>query len=91
LFRRGAAETPVTLKGRVRTTAAEDVREAVFAGRGLAVATDWVLAPELKEGTVRRVLEVGVSVARPMGRVPGRRAPYYQERSNLSVLRQKPL
>lgn len=57
LFRRGDAEIPVTLKGRVRTSAAEAVREAVFAGLGLAVATDWMFAPELKAGRVRRVLE----------------------------------
>jgi len=56
-FRRGAAETAVTLKGRVRTTAAEGVREAVFSDLGLAVSSEWMFTPELRSGQVRAVLE----------------------------------
>ena len=56
-FTNGVAETSVTLKGRVRVTAAESVREAVFAGLGLAVASEWLFEPELKRGTVRAVLQ----------------------------------
>jgi DNA-binding transcriptional LysR family regulator len=56
-FANGVAETSVTLKSRVRVTAAEGVREAVFAGLGLAVASQWLFEPELKRGTVRTVLQ----------------------------------
>jgi DNA-binding transcriptional LysR family regulator len=55
-FTRGTAECAVTLKGRVRMTAAEGVREAVFAGMGLAVASEWMFAPEIASGRVRRTL-----------------------------------
>ncbi|MEJ1977952.1 MAG: LysR family transcriptional regulator [Acetobacteraceae bacterium] len=56
-FTRGTAESVVTIKGRVRLTAAEGVREAVFAGIGLAVASEWMFAPEIASGRVRRVLQ----------------------------------
>jgi len=55
-FKRGDSEVPVTIKGRMRSNAAEGVREAVFAGMGLAVASEWMFSPELKSGAVRRVL-----------------------------------
>jgi DNA-binding transcriptional LysR family regulator len=55
-FRQGDVEIPVTLKGRVRVNAAEGVREAVFAGLGIAVASEWMFAPELRSGNVRSVL-----------------------------------
>ena len=47
----------MTVDGRVRITAAEGVREAVFAGLGLAVASEWMFDPELKRGLVRGVLQ----------------------------------
>jgi DNA-binding transcriptional LysR family regulator len=56
-FRQGKAETSVTVKGRVRMTAAEGVREAVFSDLGLAIASEWMFAPELETGRVRRVLQ----------------------------------
>ena len=56
-FRRGAAETAMTLKGRVRATAAEGVREAVFSDLGLTVSSEWMFTPELRSGQVRAVLE----------------------------------
>jgi DNA-binding transcriptional LysR family regulator len=56
-FRRGNKETSVTIKGRVRVSAAEGVREGVFAGLGLAIASDWMFAPELKSGAVKIVLD----------------------------------
>lgn len=55
-FTRGAVESAVTLKGRIRVTAAEGVREAVFAGMGLAVASQWMFAPEIASGRVVCVL-----------------------------------
>jgi DNA-binding transcriptional LysR family regulator len=56
-FRQGTAETSVTVEGRVRVSAAEGVREAVLAGLGLAIASEWMFAPELKSGKVRSVLQ----------------------------------
>jgi DNA-binding transcriptional LysR family regulator len=56
-FRRRTAETTVTLEGRLRVSAAEGVREGVFAGLGLAIASEWMFAPELKSGAVKSVLD----------------------------------
>jgi DNA-binding transcriptional LysR family regulator len=47
----------VTIEGRVRVRAAEGVREGVFAGLGLAIASEWMFAPEPKSGAVKVVLE----------------------------------
>lgn len=55
-FRKGTAETSVIVDGRMRVSAAEGVRESVFAGLGLAVASEWMFTPELKSGAVKSVL-----------------------------------
>jgi DNA-binding transcriptional LysR family regulator len=55
-FTKGRTETLVNLTGRLRITAAEGVREAVFAGLGIAVASEWMF-PELKTGAVVKVLQ----------------------------------
>jgi hypothetical protein len=55
-FRGGTAEETVTLKGSVRTTAAEGLREAVFAGLGSCVASEWMFQPDLDNGRVKQVL-----------------------------------
>lgn len=55
-FKKGTSEVPVTINGRMRSNAAEGVREAVFAGMGLAVASEWMFGPEIKSGKVQRVL-----------------------------------
>jgi DNA-binding transcriptional LysR family regulator len=54
-FRKGSTETSVSVTGRVRVTAAEGVRAAVFSGLGLAVASEWMF-PELNSGAVMAVL-----------------------------------
>jgi DNA-binding transcriptional LysR family regulator len=56
-FSKGGTETSVTVDGRLRLTAAEGVREAVFSGLGLAIASEWMFAPELERGVVRAVLQ----------------------------------
>jgi DNA-binding transcriptional LysR family regulator len=56
-FQRGTSEMSVILEGRVRVSAAEGVREGVFAGLGLAIASEWMFAPELKSGAVKVVLD----------------------------------
>lgn len=56
-FQRNGAEVVVTLKGRLRVSAAEGVRAAVFANAGLAIASEWMFAPEIADGTVKVVLQ----------------------------------
>lgn len=56
-FGRGSTQSSVTVSGRVRITAAEGVREAVLGGMGLAVASEWMFAPELERGLVKAVLK----------------------------------
>ena len=56
-FRQGSAEVSVTVNGRLRVSAAEGVREAVFAGLGVSVGgSEWMFTPELKSGAVELVL-----------------------------------
>lgn len=56
-FHRDGTTASVAMHGRVRVTAAEGVREAVFAGLGLAVASEWMFAPELASGAVKTILD----------------------------------
>jgi DNA-binding transcriptional LysR family regulator len=55
-FRQGSTETSVVVGGRLRVTAAEGLREAVFAHLGLAITSEWNFAPELAAGVVKPVL-----------------------------------
>jgi DNA-binding transcriptional LysR family regulator len=74
-FRRGAEESAVTLRGRLRIDAAEGVRAAVLADAGLAVASHWMFAPELANGKVKALLTdwdlppIDVWAVFPAGRV----------------------
>ncbi|HVJ33992.1 MAG TPA: LysR family transcriptional regulator [Terriglobia bacterium] len=56
--RRGTLGTSVsvTLQDRLRFTAAEGMREAVFAGLGLAVSSEGMFEPELSQGKVKALL-----------------------------------
>ena len=56
VFVKDGVEETVALRGRLRTTAAEAVREAVLANLGLAVASDAMFDLELKSGAVREIL-----------------------------------
>jgi DNA-binding transcriptional LysR family regulator len=56
-FPQRTLETAVTVKGRVRMTAAEGVREAVFSDLGFTITSEWMFARELKTGRVRCVLQ----------------------------------
>jgi DNA-binding transcriptional LysR family regulator len=56
-MKKGGTETSVTLSGRMRVNVSEGVREAVFAGLGLAIASEWMFGPELKSGLVKPVLQ----------------------------------
>jgi DNA-binding transcriptional LysR family regulator len=56
VFRQDKIEESVTVRGRLRLSAAEGVRAGVLADMGLAVTTEWMFAPELATGGVLRVL-----------------------------------
>jgi DNA-binding transcriptional LysR family regulator len=55
-FRQGVAEASVTLGGRVHLDTTVGVRSCVLADLGLAIASEWMFAPELKAKTVKAVL-----------------------------------
>jgi DNA-binding transcriptional LysR family regulator len=57
IFQRDDAEIAVTLKGRLRVSAAEGVRAAVLASAGIAVASEWMFSPEIADRTVQMVLQ----------------------------------
>jgi DNA-binding transcriptional LysR family regulator len=56
-FHKDANEVGVTVRGRVRVSAAEGVREAVFAGLGLTISSEWMFTPELASGAVETALD----------------------------------
>jgi DNA-binding transcriptional LysR family regulator len=56
-FRQEMSEMSVVLNARLRVTAGEGVREAVLAGQGVAVASEWLFGPELKSGAVVPALQ----------------------------------
>jgi DNA-binding transcriptional LysR family regulator len=73
-FRRDGAELTVTLKGRLRVTAAEGVRAAVLANAGIVIASEWMFTPEIADGTIKAVLlewelpAIDLSAVFPAGR-----------------------
>jgi len=79
-FRRGTAEATVKVPTRLALSAAEGVREAVIAGLGLAISSEWMMAPELANGSVVRVLtdwelpSADLWALYPAGRLPTAKA-----------------
>ncbi len=79
-LRKADQEVAVRVSGRLRLSAAEGVRAAVLAGGGLAVGSEWMFAPELVSGEVRRVLSdwslppVDLYAVYPTGRMPSAKA-----------------
>ena len=55
-FHKGREEVTVILRGRVRLSAAEGVREAVIAGLGFTISSEWLFTPELTSGAVESAL-----------------------------------
>ncbi|MET3709332.1 DNA-binding transcriptional LysR family regulator [Sphingomonas trueperi] len=55
-FHRDGTEASVTVRSRVRVSAAEGLRAAVLSDMGLTIASDWMFWSELADGRVRRVL-----------------------------------
>jgi DNA-binding transcriptional LysR family regulator len=79
-FQREGVELTVTLHGRLRISAAEGVRAAVFANAGIAITSEWMFAPEIADGTVKAVLQdwelppMDLWAAFPAGRTPTTKA-----------------
>jgi len=55
-FEKAGEEQSVNISGRIRVNAAEGLREAVLAHQGLTLASQWMFAPELADGSVREVM-----------------------------------
>ncbi|OBQ73737.1 LysR family transcriptional regulator [Mesorhizobium erdmanii] len=55
-FQRGAEEVSLAGQGRLRVTSAEGIREAVLAGIGFTVGSEWMFEEELRSGVVRPIL-----------------------------------
>ncbi|MDW3686864.1 LysR family transcriptional regulator [Cupriavidus sp. CV2] len=79
-FRKGTSEVSVKMHGRVKITAAEGVRAAVFAGMGLVVVSEWAFTPELNSGAVISVMDdwilpsINLSAVYPTGRLASTKA-----------------
>lgn len=79
-FRKGTAEVSVKMQGRVKITATEGVRAAVFADMGLVVVSEWAFTPELKSGAVVSVMDdwalplTNLSAVYPTGRLASTKA-----------------
>jgi DNA-binding transcriptional LysR family regulator len=67
-FTKGGEQQTQTLTGRLRVSAAEGLRAAVLADQGLAIASQWMFAPELASGAVRAVMMIGGCRIRICGR-----------------------
>jgi DNA-binding transcriptional LysR family regulator len=55
-FCKGEARASITVRSKLRVSAAEGVRECVFSDLGLTIASKWMFGPELASGRVRAVL-----------------------------------
>ena len=79
-FRKAMAEVSVVLRGRLKVTAGEGIREAVKNDMGLAVASEWNFSPELRSGEVVEVLQdwalplTNLSAVYPAGRLASTKA-----------------
>jgi DNA-binding transcriptional LysR family regulator len=79
-FSRATEEISVSISGRVRVSATEGLRAAVFAGVGLAIASGFAFGPELKSGDVVSALDdwtlpqISLSAVYPTGRMASTKA-----------------
>lgn len=78
-FRKGPTEVSVSVPNRLTCTAAEGVREAVLAGIGIAIASEWMM-PEITSGAVETLVPdwsltpADLWALYPAGRLPSAKA-----------------
>jgi DNA-binding transcriptional LysR family regulator len=95
-FTRDGVETSVSVRGRVRLSAAEGVREAVLADMGLTIASNWMFAPELASGEVELLLAewtlppVDVWAVFPTGRMATAKARQFASFVEAALAEMKP-
>ncbi|WP_250475637.1 LysR family transcriptional regulator [Caballeronia sp. GAFFF1] len=79
-FRKETVEQSIKLQSRVKISATEGLRAAVFSDLGLAVASEWAFSPELKSGAVVAVMDdwklptIALSALYPTGRMASSKA-----------------
>jgi DNA-binding transcriptional LysR family regulator len=79
-FRKETVEQSIKLQSRVKISATEGLRAAVFSDLGLAVASEWAFSPELKSGAVVAVMDdwklptIALSSLYPTGRMASSKA-----------------
>lgn len=82
-FHKDSSDVSVRIQGRVKITATEGLRAAVFAGLGLAVVSEWAFTPELRSGAVISVMDdwqlptLNLSVVYPTGRLASAKARHF--------------
>jgi DNA-binding transcriptional LysR family regulator len=79
-FKKGTAEISITVKARIRASAAEAVREAVMADLGMAMVSTWMCPGEIARGELIILLpewelpRVGLWAVFPTGRMASAKA-----------------
>jgi DNA-binding transcriptional LysR family regulator len=79
-FRKDTVEQSIKLQSRVKISATEGLRAAVFSDLGLAVASEWSFSPELNSGAVVAVMDdwnlptIPLSALYPTGRMASSKA-----------------
>lgn len=79
-FRKDSVEQSIKLQSRVKISATEGLRAAVFSSMGIAVASEWAFAPELKSGVVVSTMDdwklptIALSALYPTGRMASSKA-----------------
>jgi DNA-binding transcriptional LysR family regulator len=74
-FTRDGTEVSVAVHGRVRLSAAEGIRAAILADMGLTIASDWMFAEEIANGSVCKIMTewklrpIGLWAIFPSGRL----------------------
>lgn len=79
-FRKDSVKQSIKLQSRVKISATEGLRAAVFSSMGIAVASEWAFAPELKSGVVVSTMDdwklptIALSALYPTGRMASSKA-----------------
>lgn len=85
IFTDGRSTHLITMQERLRVSAVEGVREALFAGLGFAILSEWAAADALANGRLTTILpnqslpSVALSAVYPAGRQISRRARLFTE------------